>query len=144
MTELVEDSCEWMTSSYYQPARQCGRNAVRNIFGPSLCWQHADAAFAFVLNHFKTGHYGARPTEELAKAILNSGHFKPSGSSDRHPDIATFVEEQIIQYLECLVRDSERHFKPREMWWRREALYQIDRLIDQLLEKRINEKWGTD
>lgn len=141
---LEHGPCEWTTFSYYQ-AKLCSRDAVKNDFGPSFCWQHADAAFAFVVNHLQKGHYQERPIEELAKAILDSGRFKPNGSSDRHPDIATFVQEQIIEYLEWLADDGECYLhKARETWWRRGGLYNIDRLIDQLLEKRIKEKWGTD
>jgi hypothetical protein len=134
--------CEWPTYSYYQ-GRLCGRGAVKNDYGPSLCWQHADAAFKFVVQHLERGNYPVSPTEDLAQAILESGHFKPNGSPGRHPDIATFVEEQLIAYLECLVREGDEYFQAsRAKWWKRDGRHQIDRLIDALLEQRINAKFG--
>jgi hypothetical protein len=143
-TENSYVQCEWIVQSYYHK-KQCNRDAPENIWGLSLCWQHGDAAFKHVVDGIERGHYGIRPIEEMAQAVLSSKHFNPNGNSQRDPHVATFVEEQIISYLQALINQqdvSAASLSNRAQWWNVESKYQINNLIDCLVQKRLEQSFG--
>jgi len=136
-------ACEWPVISDWNQGR-CGRwGSTSHLFsGVALCWQHADAAFSDTLGRLETGDLGPRQIEQLVGALLRTDKFKPNGSPEWHPDIATFVEQQIESYIYGLINEDKAW--ARQTWLHRGPRRHIDELINELIEKRIQQKWGAD
>lgn len=135
-------ACEWPVMSEWRSG-SCSRMVPQNSDGKlSLCWQHLDASFSDMLSRLRGGDFNFRQVEKLVSALLNSKKFEPNGSPNWHPDIATFVEEQINRYLISMLHDDNEY--PQKTWMHRPARRQIEERISELIEKRIQQKWGAE
>lgn len=135
-------ACQWPVMSEWRSG-SCSRMVPQRSDGClSLCWQHLDACFSDVLSRLQGGEINRTQVERLVRAVLDSNDFQPNGSPRWHPDIETFIEEQIDNYLLSMLREDDEHIY--KTWMHRRPRQQIEERINELIEKRLQQKWGVN
>lgn len=121
-------SCEWTCTSQYREGA-CGRSAYRNVYGLSLCWQHEDAAVRHVVSQIRLGRCNRSQIEDVAAEVLAVGGLDTPDALGGSP-IDRLVRAEIRRYLQSAVQSGS---------WS----HGFDDLLDELLTRRLHEKWGS-
>jgi hypothetical protein len=120
--------CEWPITSQYREGK-CSRSAAYNMFGLSLCWQHEDAAFSYVLSRLEDGHYHRGQMDRIARALFTAATEKAVG--------VEALDDAISRRLHALL-DPAVDTKPMPYD------HMLEQLIDEKLTERLQDRWGND
>lgn len=118
--------CEWVCESQFREGT-CSRSAARNHYGLSLCWQHKDMVFSHVIQQLDDGAYYWAQTERLAASLLAADANEPRSGGGY---MQKLVERKVRERIESLLHS--RYLEP-----------ETAELLDQLIESRLQQKWGA-
>lgn len=127
------EQCQWFIESGWRYG-QCSRDAVATVYGgAALCWQHADRTYSDTLARLEENKLTPLQVERLTHALLEAQK-QLGGFSGHYGQISTspLVYTEVRTYLKRVIAGDARLDGP------------IKDLLDQLIEQRIEQRWGED
>jgi hypothetical protein len=123
--------CEWIAQSSWR-SRQCSRSVPRSPVGLSLCWQHEDETFKHVVSMLLQGKFFETHIESLLNAV------RVWEKNARRVD-----GEVRLTAVNDMAR-SEMKLMLEDMIEARRVDTEIADLVNQLVQVRLRESWGTE
>lgn len=131
--------CEWTVKSGWV-ARQCSRETGFNPWGISLCWQHQDDLVSHVLGLVRRGDIRVIQFDELIGALVAAESLVPENCAQIiRRQISKYAADALERILLGMLRDGQ--VDARGLSW---VPAQIYSRIDELIDQRIQQKWGDE